>query len=95
MLDINDFLDLQLTFIILVPVEDVGAQRRPDKTVGAVRVMMETGFQRDQAFGTKVNGFLDCAIFEIPEMDVLAVFAIGNILKIKARHECIRGRPFG
>ena len=92
--NINDFFNLQLSGIIFVPMKDIRAECGADKTMGAVRVVMETGLQRDHAFRTKVYCFLDLTVFKVPEMDVLAIFSLCNIFQIEPGHKGIRRSPF-
>src|SRR5699024_2415223 len=90
---INHLLDLYLLPVLPI-MEYIGCQRRADETVAAVRIMVKTRLQRDQPLFAKVDALAHAAIFEIPEMNMLAIFAACHVLEIEAGHERIWRCPF-
>ena len=57
--------------------------------------MQAADFERYQAFGAEVEGFVDFLGFKVPEVDVLTVFASGDVVEVEAGHEGVGCRPLG
>ncbi len=64
--------------------EDRAAERCTDETVRAVGLVMKTNFERNQARLTEINRLIDSPLLPIPEMEMVPVLTILNVIQLKA-----------
>ena len=64
--------------------EHVARERRPHEALLGVGVVQPADLERDQAGLAQVEGLLDPALLQVPEVEPLPVAAVGHVLDVEA-----------
>src|SRR2546430_4178158 len=77
-----------------MPVPHIAAQSRPDKTMWAIGIMVETHFQRDQSILAQIDALLNLMSIPIPKMQSAAILPCRYIIQVEALREGVGRSPF-